>query len=297
MHVRVGEDFKKSQDERTADGEICPVLPFAHRLQNAVRVGGTEAQAHRVFRSQQCGGLLGGNFSSGHTSILPVSVMGYATMVGMSDTFTIDIWSDIVCPFCYLGKKQLDIALTQFTPPVPVEIRLHAFELDPRAPASYDRPLAELLAKKYGVDAEEARRWHRRSEAEAANLGMEWRMDECRTGNTFDAHRLNALAATQGLGLQMNERLMRGYFSEGLLPSDHVALVNCATEVGVVVPSDFFASSEYVDEVRHDEARATDLGISGVPSMVLDGRFMLSGAQGVDAMVELLQRAYARRSR
>jgi predicted DsbA family dithiol-disulfide isomerase len=223
--------------------------------------------------------------------------MGYATMVGMSDAFTIDIWSDIVCPFCYLGKKQLDIALTQFIPPVPVEIRLHAFELDPRAPASYDRPLAELLAKKYGVDVEEARRWHRRSEAEAANLGMEWRMDECRTGNTFDAHRLNELAATQGLGPQMNERLMRGYFSEGLLPSDHVALISCATEVGVVVPSDFFASSGYVDEVRHDEARATDLGISGVPSMVLDGRFMLSGAQGVDAMVELLQRAYARRSR
>ncbi|MBU6233968.1 MAG: DsbA family oxidoreductase [Acidobacteria bacterium] len=215
----------------------------------------------------------------------------------MSDAFTIDIWSDIVCPFCYLGKKQLDAALERFAPPVPVEIRLHAFELDPRAPASYDRPLAELLAKKYGVEVEEARRWHRRSEAEAANFGMTWRMDECRTGNTFDAHRLNALATSQGLGREMNERLMRGYFSEGLLPSDRASLITCATDVGVHVSEEFFDSADYVDEVRQDESQAIELGISGVPSMILDGRFMLSGAQGVDAMVDVLQRAYARRSR
>ena len=218
-------------------------------------------------------------------------------MVEMSDTFTIDIWSDIVCPFCYLGKKQLDLALAQFDIPEPIEVRLHAFELDPRAPASYDRPLAELLAKKFGVDVAEAQRWHRRSEAEAASFGMTWRMDECRTGNTFDAHRLNALATDQHLGLEMNERLMRGYFSDGLLPSDHDALILCATEVGVVIPRDFFTSTAYVEEVRRDESQAIERGISGVPAMILDQRFMLSGAQGVDAMVDVLQRAYARRAR
>jgi len=214
----------------------------------------------------------------------------------MEETFTIDIWSDIVCPFCYLGKRQLEVALEQFDPGVPVDVRLHAFELDASAPADYNRPLAELLAKKYGVEVAEAERWHRRSESDAASLGMTWRMDLARTGNTFDAHRLNALAATQGLALEMNERLMRGYFSEGMLPSDHDALLSCASEVGVEVPDDFFASDAFADAVRVDEAAATEYGISGVPTMIIDGRFILSGAQGPDTMLSTFQRAFARRS-
>lgn len=214
----------------------------------------------------------------------------------MSETFTVDIWSDIVCPFCYLGKRQLEMALREFDPGVSVEVRLHAFELDASAPADYQRPLAELLAKKYGVEVAEAQRWHRRSEADAAAVGMTWRMDLARTGNTFDAHRLNALANTQGLALEMNERLMRGYFGEGMLPSDHVALLQCAHEVGVEVPSGFFASDAFVAAVRMDEAAATDYGISGVPTMIFDGRFTLSGAQGTDTMLSTLRRAFARRS-
>lgn len=214
----------------------------------------------------------------------------------MEETFTIDIWSDIVCPFCYLGKRQLEMALDQFDPGVPVEVRLHAFELDAAAPVDYGRPLAELLAKKYGVDVAEAQRWHRRSEADAAALGMTWRMDLARTGNTFDAHRLNAVASTQGLALAMNERLMRGYFAEGMLPSDQEALLQCANEVGVAVPDNFFASDAYAETVRRDEAAATEYGISGVPTMIIDGRFILSGAQGPETMLSTFQRALARRS-
>lgn len=214
----------------------------------------------------------------------------------MQQTFTIDIWSDIVCPFCYLGKRQLEAALASFTPDVPVEIRLHAFELDASAPANYGRPLAELLAKKYGVEIAEAENWHRRSESDAATYEMSWRMDLARTGNTFDAHRLNALAADHGVGLEMNERLMRGYFSEGMLPSDRDALVACANELGLDVPSDFFETDAYVDEVRADEEAARELGISGVPTMILDGRFVVSGAQGADTILNMLHRALARRS-
>lgn len=214
----------------------------------------------------------------------------------MQQAFTIDIWSDIVCPFCYLGKRQLEAALESFTPGVPIEIRLHAFELDPSAPADYERSLAELLAKKYGVEVAEAERWHRRSESDASTYGMSWRMDLARTGNTFDAHRLNALAADHGVGLEMNERLMRGYFAEGMLPSDREALVTCAREIGLEVPKEFFGSEAYVDEVRADEEAARELGISGVPTMILDGRFVVSGAQGVDTISSMLQRALARRS-
>lgn len=214
----------------------------------------------------------------------------------MDATFTIDIWSDIVCPFCYLGKRQLEAALREFDPGVPVEVQLHAFELDSSAPKDYGRPLAELLARKYGVEVSEAERWHRRSESDAAALGMTWRMDLARTGNTFDAHRLIALANAQGRGLAMNERLMRGYFGEGMLPSDHDALLRCAAEVGVDVPDGFFASDAFVQEVRDDEAAATEYGISGVPTFLIDGRFMLSGAQGAETMLETLRRAFARRS-
>lgn len=213
----------------------------------------------------------------------------------MNETLTIDVWSDVVCPFCYLGKRQLETALAQYSGDAVFEVRLHAFELDPSAPADYGRPLSELLAKKYGVDVNEAERWHRRSEADAAALGMTWRMDLARTGNTFDAHRLNALATTQGLGLHMNERLMRGYFGEGMLPSDRDALRGCANDVGVKVPNGFFESDDFAELVRADEAAATELGISGVPTLIIDHRFVISGAQGADTILATLNRAIARR--
>ena len=124
---------------------------------------------------------------------------------------------------------------------------------------------------------------------------MTWSLAAAQPTNTFDAHRLIALATDQGRGAAAVERLFSAYFVEGLLVSDHDTLCTLASEIGVSGAAELLASDERSDEVRDDEEAAMELGISGVPSMVLDGKFMVSGAQGVDTFLELLRRAWARR--
>lgn len=210
--------------------------------------------------------------------------------------FVIDVWSDVVCPFCYLGSVQLHKAVEQFEHREHVVIRTRAFELDTRTPAEVDAPLAELVARKYSMPVAQAEAFHRKLEAEAATLGMEWHFDVARVGNSFDAHRLIALAGSQGLSLAMAERLFRAYFSEGQLISDHAVLDELATEVGVSGSHSLWTGDDWVDVVRADEAQALELGITGVPSMVVDGRFMVVGAQSPEALLDVLQRAWARRA-
>jgi predicted DsbA family dithiol-disulfide isomerase len=209
--------------------------------------------------------------------------------------FTIDIWSDVVCPFCALGEAQLRHALAQFEQRDQVVIQFHAFELDTHAKASYDQPIAELVARKYSSEISAVERHQRSMEAEATKLGLTLDFTKVRHANTFDAHRLIALAKSQGLGNAMVDRLFAAYFAEGELVSDHATLVRLADEVGVHGAAATLASDLYADEVRADEEAASELGISGVPAMVLDGRFMVVGAQGVDALTNVLARAWARR--
>ncbi len=210
--------------------------------------------------------------------------------------FVIDVWSDVVCPFCYLGSVQLQRAVEQFEHREHVVIRPRAFELDTRTPAEVSTPLAELVARKYSMPVEQAEAFHRKLEAEAAALGMEWHFEKARVGNSFDAHRLIALAGSQGLALAMAERLFRAYFGEGLLISSHVVLDQLANEVGVTGSQTLWGGNDWVDDVRADEAQALELGITGVPSMVIDGRFMVVGAQSPEALLDVMQRAWARRA-
>jgi predicted DsbA family dithiol-disulfide isomerase len=214
----------------------------------------------------------------------------------MTTPFTIDIWSDLVCPFCYLGEAQLNLALSQFTQRNEVVLRFRAFELDAATPKSVDRSLAELVAHKYNMALEEAIKFHHRLEAEAASYGLEWHFDQARVGNTFDGHRLVALAADQGLGTAMTNRLFRAYFSEGQLLSDHATLRALADEVGVRGAAQMLGTDAYADEVRADEADALELGITGVPAMLIDGRFLVAGARPPHELLEVLERAWARRA-
>ncbi|MDE3043632.1 MAG: DsbA family oxidoreductase [Acidobacteriota bacterium] len=213
----------------------------------------------------------------------------------MAETLFVDLWSDVVCPFCGLGRAQLDAAITSFEHGSAVVVRLHAFELDPRAHDASDVSLEELIAKKYGRTVEEIRAHHRRLEAQAREYGFRWNFDRARPANTFDAHRLIALATTQDLGGAMISRLFRAYFEEGQFISDHDVLTALAAEVGVVGASDLWTSDDFVDAVRRDEATATELGLSGVPALVVDEKFLISGAQGVEAIRGVLERAWARR--
>lgn len=214
----------------------------------------------------------------------------------MSDVMTIDLWSDVVCPFCYLGSRQLTLALEGFEHRDEVAINLHAFELDPHSPVSFDAPLEELVARKYDLPVEKARALHRRLEDQAREVGMTWSFASAKPTNTFDAHRLIALSVTKGLGEAMSERLFRAYFSEGLFLGDRLQLDELAREVGVTGAPSLWEDERFSSEVRADEARAHELGITGVPALLVDERFMVLGAQGAEQMLDVLRRAWARRA-
>ena len=174
----------------------------------------------------------------------------------MSETFVIDIWSDVVCPFCYLGSRQLTAALERFEHREDVTLRHRAFELDPRAQFAYDRPLAELVAAKYAMPVAQVHTMHERLENNAHALGMTWSLDTAKPTNTFDAHRVIALASSQGLGDEASERLFRAYFCEGELVSDHQRLSELAGEVGV---SDVDAQQHASAARGVDRMRAVEL--------------------------------------
>ena len=214
----------------------------------------------------------------------------------MTTPFFIDIWSDVVCPFCYLGTRQLSEALALFEHRDQVVTRPHAFELDPHAPINYDVSLPELLAQKYGTSVEHARAANERLEAQARTLGMTWSLANARPTNTFDAHRLIALATSQDLGEPMVQRLFHAYFSQGLLLSDREVLNGLASEVGVAGAEGLWNDDRFAVDVRSDELRAQELGVSGVPSMLIDNRVMVVGAQGTEKILEGLERAWQRRA-
>jgi predicted DsbA family dithiol-disulfide isomerase len=214
----------------------------------------------------------------------------------MSESFPIDIWSDVVCPFCYLGTRQLAEALERFDHRAHVVVRQRAFELDPHAQLAYDRPLAELVAQKYAIALSQVHTMHERLLSNASALGMTWSLETAQPTNTFDAHRVIALASTQGRGDEMSERLFRAYFSEGRLLSDHATLSELAHEVAVTDVEALWESDDFTDVVRADEEAAHELGITGVPSFLMDSKFMVSGAQGPEQILDVLQRAWARRA-
>ena len=215
----------------------------------------------------------------------------------MNAPFTIDIWSDVICPYCALGKAHLERALSMFDHVNDVVVAFHAFELDTHARASYDYSLDELVARKYGIRVDQAASSHQRLETEAAELGLTWSLSTARPGNTFDAHRLIALAESQGLATAMVNRLFVAYFSEGVLISDHDQLASLAHDVGIVGAPEFLQSDALGDSVRSDEENALELGISGVPAMVLDGRFLVVGARPANELEEILGRAWDRREK
>jgi predicted DsbA family dithiol-disulfide isomerase len=210
----------------------------------------------------------------------------------------IEIWSDIACPWCYVGKRRFEAALEQFEHRDDVNVTWRSFELDPGAPHERTGDRAEHLAKKYGMTVEQARAAEQRLTDVAAGEGLPFRFDIARSGTTFDGHRLVHLAETHALQAEMKERLLRAYFTEGELMSDHDTLVRLAAEVGLDEQEarELLAGDRCADEVRADERTAGELGISAVPTFVVDRRLGASGAQPPDALLELLRQGWAKRS-
>jgi predicted DsbA family dithiol-disulfide isomerase len=210
----------------------------------------------------------------------------------------VEIWSDIACPWCYIGKRRFEAALAEFEHPDEVEVTWRSFELDPGAPREREGDRVEQLARKYGTSREQAQAMHEHMTGIAAGEGLDFRFDIARSGNTFDAHRLTHLAAAHGLQDAMKERLFRAYLSEGQVIGDPAVLERLGLEVGLPGDEvrDVLAGDRYSAEVREDEQLAASLAITAVPFFVVDRAIAASGAQPPELLRELLDRAWARRS-
>ena len=207
---------------------------------------------------------------------------------------TVEIWSDVVCPWCYIGKRRFEAALERFEHADEVTVMWRSFELDPEAPHVPDGTATERLASKYGMSLERAQQLHAEMTERAAEEGLDFRFDLARGGNTFDAHRLIHLAATYGHQAAAKERLMRAYFTEGEPIADPETLIRVVAEVGVdpAEARDVLQTDRFAEDVREDELLASQLGIQGVPFFVLDRRYGVSGAQPPEVLVQALERAW-----
>jgi predicted DsbA family dithiol-disulfide isomerase len=207
----------------------------------------------------------------------------------------VEIWSDIACPWCYIGKRRFEAALAAYEHRDEVTVTWRSFELDPQGPPERTGDYAAHLARKYGMSREEAGAMHDRMTETAARDGLDFRFDIARAGNTFDAHRIVHLAAAHGAQDAMQERIMRAYLGEGELISDHATLERLAIEAGL--PGDearaVLASDRYAAEVRDDERTAAQFGINAVPFFVADRAIGASGAHPPEQLLELLRQARA----
>ena len=207
----------------------------------------------------------------------------------------VEIWLDVICPWCYIGKRHFEKALAQFAQRESVNIIWRSFELDPRAPPQYPVNLEELLAQKYGISLQQAALMNARVTGLAREVGLEYRLSNACPGNTFDAHRLLHFAAARQVGDRAIERIMQAYFREGLAISDRAALARLAPEFGIA-ESDalkMLESDDYSDAVCADESRAVGFNVTGVPFFLFDGKSGISGAQPVEVLAEALQQASA----
>ena len=209
----------------------------------------------------------------------------------------IDVWSDVVCPWCYIGKRRLEEALAESGDTA--EIVWHSFQLDPSSTNDDPRDLPTRLGEKYGRDRAWGVQANEHVTQVAAELGLEYHLDQAKSVNTVDAHRLLHLALESGAETQgrLKERLLKAYFTDGLPVGDHTTLAALAAEVGLPADrvAEVLAGTEYAEEVAADQAQALAYGANGVPFFVIDEKYGVSGAQPTEVFREALKRANADR--
>jgi len=203
----------------------------------------------------------------------------------------VDIWSDVVCPWCYIGKRRFETALAGFPHRDEVQVRWRSFELDPGAPRTSDVPVPEKLQRAHGLSAAQVEEMFARVTALAAAEGLTYRLAEARQVNSFPLHRLLHLAADRGVGDEVLERLMRAQHCEALDLSDPAVLL-ALTDLPAAEVTDLLTGDAYAKEVRADEELARRLGVTGVPAFVLADRYLVSGAQPVEMFTAALTQAW-----
>lgn len=206
----------------------------------------------------------------------------------------IEVWSDFSCPFCYIGKRRLEKALEAFEHKDEVQVVYRSFELDPEAPKDTESSIHELLAVKYGLSLLQAKESNQNVAAQAKAEGLDYHFDTAIPTNTFDAHQLSHYAGEKGKAKEMTERLYRAYFTDSLHIGDRETLIRLAEEAGLngQEAGEVLDQNRYADQVREDEREARQLGIRGVPFVVLRGKYAVSGAQPLEIFQGALQRAW-----
>jgi predicted DsbA family dithiol-disulfide isomerase len=207
----------------------------------------------------------------------------------------VEIWSDYVCPFCYIGKRRFQSALEQFANKKDIEVVFKSFELDPHAKRDGNPNVYEMLAAKYGMSKEQAVANTNNIAMQAKSVGLDFHFDRSIQTNTFDAHRLAHFAASKGKLSEMTERLLKAHFTDGLHVGDPNTLADLAAEIGLdreAAAQMLADENQFAKEVRADEQEAGRLGVRGVPFFVINRKYAISGAQPTQLFLETLQKAW-----
>ena len=204
----------------------------------------------------------------------------------------IEVWSDYVCPFCYIGKRRLEQALKQLRLDEKAEVVFKAYQLDPNTPVNSGQSLVDGLAVKFNVSKQEAENMMKNIEEQAKTVNLHYQVDKMKTSNTFDAHRLAKFAEKHGLEKEVTERLMDGYFVKGECIDTEEILVAIALEAGLNAEETkaMLHSDDFTDEVNRDIEEAQEVGVKGVPFFVINRKYAISGAQSTEAFVEALEK-------
>ncbi|MUV38432.1 Protein disulfide-isomerase [Lentibacillus sp. JNUCC-1] len=202
----------------------------------------------------------------------------------------VEVWSDFVCPFCYMGKRNLETALEQAPELDDVTIEYKSYQLDPNSEIAPGKSMHEALAEKFNTTIDEARQMNAQIAAQAKEVGLNYDMDGMQPANTLDAHRLAKYAEKHGKGPEMAERLLSAYFTEAELISDHNTLARLAAEVGLD-PEEVLTmlkSDKFTSKVHADQLTAREIGVQGVPFFVFNEKYALSGVQPADVFQEVI---------
>lgn len=204
----------------------------------------------------------------------------------------VDVWSDVVCPWCYIGKRRLEEAI-RLDEGEAVEVVYHSFQLAPELPTDLDEPALEYLIRHKGVDEDRARAMQNHVTHVASTVGLEYHMETARSANTHLAHQLIHFGAEHGSQAEIKERVFSAHFTEGRHIGSIDTLIEIAAEAGLdpEVARDALETGKYAEAVEQDRDLAARIGIQGVPFFVFDGKIGVSGAQSPEILIEAMRQA------
>jgi len=212
----------------------------------------------------------------------------------MKNQLKIQIWSDVMCPFCYIGKRKIEEALSQFENKDSVAIEWKSFQLAPSFVATPNETIADHLAEKYGRDIDWAESMLENTAQTAKSNGLDFHFEKAILANSLNAHRLSHLAKKHNLSNELEELLFKAYFTEGKDVNDWNTLQEVGQKAGLQIDEikELINSDTFTKEVRQDQQQAQELGVTGVPFFVFDNKYAVSGAQPTDVFLKTLEKAW-----